>query len=227
MDHDIVVREKMTEKYLLEELDPELRDEFEEHFFDCPECAGDVRAASDFVEHSKSILARESVTAPVSATNPRSSRPVSGTWLAWLRPAFAVPALALLLAVIAYQNSVTFPNLTQAVNKPQLLPATTLNLLTYGSNAPPLVIHAGQGFLLNVVVPLGHSYAAYRVDLYNPAGRMEASLPVPASADDTWPIRFSGTNRQSGTYKLTVHGLTANGQDIEVGSSSFELQVQK
>jgi len=32
MDHDIVVRDRMTEKYLLEELDPHVRGEFEEHF---------------------------------------------------------------------------------------------------------------------------------------------------------------------------------------------------
>jgi len=33
MDHDAVVRQKMTERYLLGELDSETRDEFEEHFF--------------------------------------------------------------------------------------------------------------------------------------------------------------------------------------------------
>lgn len=44
MDHTAVVRQKMTERYLLDELDAEVRDEFEEHFFDCPECALDIRA---------------------------------------------------------------------------------------------------------------------------------------------------------------------------------------
>ena len=54
MDHTAVVREKTTERYLLNELDPEVRDEFEEHYFDCPECAQDVSAAATFVEQSKS-----------------------------------------------------------------------------------------------------------------------------------------------------------------------------
>ena len=31
MDHDTVVRQKLTERYLLNELDPEARDNFEEH----------------------------------------------------------------------------------------------------------------------------------------------------------------------------------------------------
>jgi len=38
-----------VEKYLLEELTPELRDEFEEHFFDCQECALDVQATAAFM----------------------------------------------------------------------------------------------------------------------------------------------------------------------------------
>ena len=225
MDHNLVVREKMTEKYLLEELDPDLRDEFEEHFFDCPECAKDVRAGSDFVAHSKLVLAEDSEPASVHANAPAQESRRRG-WFAWLRPAYAIPVLALLLAVIGYQNLVTYPQLMQAINRPQVLPAATVNLLTYGTNAPPLVVHSGQGFLLNVIVPPGRRYEAYKVDLYNPAGGVE-SVPISASADDTWPIRFPGTNLQSGAYKLTVRGITAPGQDVEVGSASFQIQVQK
>lgn len=229
MDHDTVVREKMTEKYLLEELDPELRDEYEAHFFDCPACARDVHAGSEFIAHSKNILGESCQRDSVLAQHPVTERPSQG-WFAWLRPALAIPVLALLLVVIGYQNLVTLPRLTQASNQPQLLPATSLNLMTYGENAPPLVVHPGEGFLLNVIVPPGHRYPAYKVDLHNPAGGVE-SVAIPASAaasgEDTWPIRFSGTNRQDGIYKLTVLGLTASGQPVEVGSSSFQLQMQK
>jgi hypothetical protein len=35
MDHNQAVREKATERYLLNELDPGVRDQFEEHLFDC------------------------------------------------------------------------------------------------------------------------------------------------------------------------------------------------
>jgi hypothetical protein len=230
MDHDVVVREKMTEKYLLEELEPKLKDEFEEHFFDCPECALDVRAASEFVSGSKIVLVKSPEPVPVHAAIPAPPPFNRGWfasgWFAWLRPAIAVPVFALLLAVIGYQNLVTLPQLMQMVNKPQVLPATTVSLLTYGANAAPLVVHPGEGFLLNVIVPPGHRYQAYKVDLYTPAGGVE-SVPISASPDDTWPIRFPGGNLQSGAYKLTVHGVTASGQNVEIGSSSFQLQVQK
>jgi hypothetical protein len=225
MDHEVVVRENITEKYLLKELDPKLCDEFEEHFFDCPECAFDVRAASALVAHSKEILKERSQEAPVPAKAPEAESAGRG-WFAWLRPAFAVPVMALLLVVVGYQNLVTLPQMSKALRQPQILPAATVNLLTYGSNSAPLSIHAGEGFLLNVIVPPAHHYPAYRVDLYNPAGAIEASVPVKDSTGDTWSISFPGKNRQSGTYKLSVHGITDSGQDVAVGASSFALQIQ-
>src|ERR1035438_7404470 len=110
MDHDAVVRQNMTERYLLNELDPEARDEFEEHYFDCPDCAADVQAGALFVEQSKVVLGSEEskgilserpAASPVQVPVPV---PASSGWFTWLRPVFAVPVLALLLAVIGYQN---------------------------------------------------------------------------------------------------------------------------
>jgi anti-sigma factor RsiW len=92
MDHDAVVRQKMTERYLLDELDPAVRDEFEEHFFDCPDCALDVRAGAMFIEQSKVALAETSdlVTTPVPLVLPAPAR--SGLLPRFgllFRPAFA------------------------------------------------------------------------------------------------------------------------------------------
>jgi hypothetical protein len=222
MDHNEVVQQKMTEKYLLNELDPKTRDLFEEHYFDCPECAFDVRAGSQFVVDSRVILAeKQEADEVVPARNP-----ISHGWFAWLRPAFAAPALALLLALVGYQNLVTLPQLTRAVRSPQLLPATTVNLLTYGTNGSALVIHSGESFLVNVVIPPGPRYTSYRIELYNPAGNVAESLPIPPSDGETWPIRFPGGKWDDGRYKLTVHGQNPGGQDMEVGSASFELKVQ-
>ena len=44
MDHNEAVRIQATEKYVLGELPPPLRNEFDEHFFECQECAQDVKA---------------------------------------------------------------------------------------------------------------------------------------------------------------------------------------
>jgi len=48
-----------TEKYLLGELRPELRHQFEEHVFDCQQCAFDLWAAATFLAHAKVILSTD------------------------------------------------------------------------------------------------------------------------------------------------------------------------
>ena len=60
MGHDEAVRTLATERYLLGELAPELRDQFEEHLFDCQTCAFDLRTAATFLEHAKVVLSRPS-----------------------------------------------------------------------------------------------------------------------------------------------------------------------
>ena len=96
MDHSEVVRQKLTERYLLNELEGEQRDQFEEHFFDCPECALDIRAGSEFVESSKVILAEPAEQA---APAGRASRePVRSGRLPWTSPRWSSPPAARLRA---------------------------------------------------------------------------------------------------------------------------------
>jgi hypothetical protein len=223
MDHDEVVRSEMTERYLLHELDPEQRDAFEEHFFDCQACALDVRAASMFVEQSKIVLAEDAGKAAVPA--PAS---VGVGWFTWLRPSFAVPALALLLVVIGYQNFVTYPQLEQAYNRPHLLPWASVNTRTRGASTPVIAVPRGGSFLLFVNIPPDGGYSRYIADLYNPAGKVEWSLVIPASSvQDQWPIQVPGTNREAGNYTVAVDGVTAAGESKEIGRAPFELQIQK
>ena len=76
MDHSESIRLMAAEKYLLGELTPELREQFEEHFFDCQECALDVRAGAALVEHSKVVLSEPVAVSP--ARVPASCRAKAG-----------------------------------------------------------------------------------------------------------------------------------------------------
>src|SRR5260370_30574125 len=235
MEPDVVVRQHMTERYLLDELEPQARDEFEEHFFDCPDCALDVRAGAMFVEQSKIALAEKSESIPTGLPV-NAPVPTKAGWLAglgaglrpMLRPAFAVRVMALLLAVIGYQNLVTYPQLTRQLNSPQVLPWAPVNVGTYGSEGPVISAHPGQGFLLFVRIPPEGGYSHYTAELYNPGGKLEWSLTIPAtSAQDQWPVQVPGANREAGNYTLTVRGVTAAGESKDIGRTSFELQIQK
>jgi hypothetical protein len=224
MDHTAVVRDRTTERYLLNELDSEVRNEFEEHYFDCPECALDVSAASQFVEQSKLVLAERSDPIPTLLTP--GPGPVKHARLAWLRPAFAAPALALLLAVVGYQNLVTYPRFQAELTQPQILPAVSVNVGTYGPGET--TVPEGKGLLLSLRIPPDGSFVRYTVDLYNPGGKSVASFTVtPAVGQDQWSVTIPGVTREAGTYTMAVHGVTSGGEAKDLGSSSFQLQIQR
>jgi hypothetical protein len=105
MDHNEAVRLQAAEKYVLGEFPQNLREEYEEHFFDCAECAVDVKAIAAFADTAREVLRREEA-----ASTEKAAAPARGGWFAWLRPVVAVPALAILLLVIGYQNAVTIPS---------------------------------------------------------------------------------------------------------------------
>lgn len=226
MDHEVVVRQKMTEKYLLDELEPEARDEFEEHYFDCPKCAFDVRAGAAFVDQSKAILAetREAETDPRGKVVTTTSGP---GWFAWLRPAFAAPALALLLVLVGYQNVVTIPTMAKAVHEPRVLAWGSVNIGTYGEDGPTIKTSPGQGFLLFARIPARDGQSNRFLDLYNPAGKLEWSMPIPDTTQGQWPVVVPAADRPAGTYKLSVRGTNAAGATKTSGQASFELQIQK
>jgi len=226
MDHTQAIQHKATEKYLLNELDPELRDQFEEHLFDCQDCAMDLRAAAMFVEQSKVILAEQSQ--PLVAAQPAAiGKSISQGWVSWFRPAFAVPVFALLLAILIYQNFVSYPRMMQAINQPQAIPWASVNVSTRGTSTTTVKAHSGQGFDLLVSIPQDPSYSSYSLGLYSPAGKLQWSLTIPAnSQDDTRSIHVPGAGLEQGTYKLAVTGINSSGQSSSLGSYPVELQIQ-
>lgn len=225
MDHDHVAAQRLAERYLLDELDPEVREEFEEHFFECSDCALDVRAGSEFVASARIVLGEDpgaEVREPV-----RNEKRTRSRWFTWFRPAYAVPALLTLLAVLGYQNMVTYPRLRTALRRPQILPWATVTVGTWGSSGSTVSVEAGKGFLLFVRIPPEGGYSRYVADLYDPAGRLDCSLTIPtAGVQDQWSLLIPGANRKSGNYRVAVRGITDGGQSKDVGSSTLTLQVQ-
>jgi hypothetical protein len=223
MDHAEVVRRQMTERYLLDELDSLDRDEFEEHFFDCADCAADVHAGALFVDQGKIVLA-EKVMAE--QREPVSSH-AQPNWLSWFRPAFALPATAILLIVIGYQNTVTIPHMAHQLNAPQVLPFVAVNVGTYGSEPPAILTHPGESFLVFARIPPDAAFVRYTAELYDPERKLEWTMAfAPLSGQDEYPVQVPGKDWKAGRYALTVFGVTAGGESKEIGKAQFEVQVQ-
>ena len=96
MDHQQATQRTAVEKYLLDELTGEERDQFEEHFFDCQECATDLRATAGFMAAAKNEFKANPVPKLGSVRKGKS-------FFASFSPVLAWSALAACLLVIAYQ----------------------------------------------------------------------------------------------------------------------------
>jgi hypothetical protein len=218
MNHEEAIRIMGTEQYLLNDLSPELREQFEEHFFECPVCAADVRAGSLFLDQTKAVFAAEVVPPSRVAPVVASERP---GWWAWLRPAFAAPTLALLLAIIAYQN---WPS----HQSPQALPAAYITIGSRGGNVPSISASKGQGFLLRLTFPPEQSYSSYVADIYGPEGKKRSSVNVPVTAGtDTYFVHVPGGSYNDGVYSVAIRAVGPNGDSTELGRGSLELHISR
>jgi Putative zinc-finger len=222
MDHSEASRLMASEKYLLDELSPNEMEAFEEHLFGCHECAMDVRAGSVFLEHGKVELANAVPRMAVTSAEVRRSRGFS--W--W--PAFAIPAMAILLIVISYQNLVTYPAMKGALaeNKaPRILAAASLvSAASRGTALSVVDVRRGEPFLLPLDIPTQNAYQSYEVELQNPAGGVQWSLPVSSELiKNTLTIGAPGVDK-AGRYEVIVLGRDARGESSEVVRYPFELQ---
>lgn len=223
MDHSEASRLMASEKYLLNELSPTEMAEFEEHLFGCHDCAMDVRAGSVFLEQGKAELANSAADTRRIAAEVRPSR-----GFPWWRAAFAIPAMAILLIVVGYQNLVTYPALKGALAQnraPRILPAAALvGSATRGATPATIDVRPGEPFLLPLDIPSQNAYQSYVVELQNPAGVVQWSLPVSSElVKNTLTIGAPGVEK-AGRYEVIVLGRNAQGETSEVGRYPFELQ---
>ncbi len=73
MTHQAAIRQRAAERYCTGELTPALVTEFEEHYFDCPECALAVRLEAAFAANARAALA-EIATGPCASGGPFRDR---------------------------------------------------------------------------------------------------------------------------------------------------------
>lgn len=145
MQHEGAKEMLASERYLLGELSTEERDQFEEHFFTCRECAADVRDSVVFFENLEAVLKED-------ARQQQPAKP--GIWERlknWLTLPSLVPAgAAAALAVIAgWQQFVRIPAMERAL-APAAVATAVLGPATRGET-PQVVVSRGQAQVMLVL----------------------------------------------------------------------------
>jgi hypothetical protein len=236
MDHVEALKRQAAERYLLGELSVRENEEFEEHYFDCQECARDVETGALFVDNATAIFREEPRASPVPApeeTKPRRRILDLFTDL-WRSPLAAAPAFATvaLAALCGFQGLVLIPGLRHSVaelSSPHAVDEFAVFEMTRGE---PGVIPVRSGAVtvnLRIDPTWGGGFPEYRLELWDSAGKRRAAWD--ASAPESGRPMLIGLSPRSlgpGRYTIKIAGLRADGSvQPELAAYAFTLEFSK
>jgi hypothetical protein len=219
MEHTQAVEAKAVERYLLGELAPSSREEFEQHFFDCKECSEDLRIGTLFLDTTKEVLATDPV--PSRSQSPPRWR------FQWFRPQYALAACMALLAVICYQNFVVIPKL-RISSSPQTLALFSLSELGARDVSEAVIApdHT-KPYVLLVDIPADESFSNYLCEILTQGGTKVLSIGVSAAdAKKPVPLFVPPSLLKPDSYKLVISGRAGDEKTPyrDVERQSFQIK---
>jgi hypothetical protein len=231
MNHNEAKQLQAAEKYLLGELSRTQREEYEEHYFDCAECAVDLKAVAVFADNAREVLRQEKVNSVVTGR-----APVRGGWFGWLKPIVAVPAFAVLLLVIGYQNTFTIPQAEKRSVQGTALVLATPPVSLRGANVRgeeemKVPVHANDSFSLQFDFTPRRTLDQYLCQLQDETGHSVFQVTFPGtSTNREVQLAVPGGLVHAGKYNLvfTGGGSGIKGQPTadEVLRLTFTIEIQ-
>lgn len=162
MQHQDAVESRALERYLLGEMSEVDRQEFEQHYFDCPECAAAVEAGA--------VLAANAASA---FSGP--GRAGARSWRIGLWPALGF-GLALSLLVLGVEEIIRVPALkTQfaTITAPRAYPVTFLRSVTRSADQTVTVEKGAAQFGLMLDLPPGDAASVWNCRLDDASGKTQ------------------------------------------------------
>ena len=233
MTHHDALEEFAVERYLLDELEGDARDRFEEHLFDCTECAAELKSGVLFKETARQELLAEA-RLPV-AVKPVQNANTLRDWLTRLcQPLILAPALAVALCVIAYQSAILLPRVQSQLAEartPALLDTLVLANAGPRGDGPPVEITASAdgSYLLSVDLPPSPGATSYRCTLYGPTGALiwhTPDIPILENRDSV-TIKVPAAATGPGEDHLVVQAVDSSngGKLVDLATYRYDLRL--
>lgn len=215
MDHDTAIRIQAAERYVLEEFPPEERSAFEEHFFECPECAEEVRSASIFAANAKAVLRDERAREQAKLERPAGRR----FW--WPLAASAALNVALIAGLgLEWLQFRKAP----AGMEPEFYSTVAVTAASRGSQ-PAAVLPAGARFFgVRFDLMPGEQFESFEYRILDAKGtvRSAGSLAAPFSVSSELQLAIPVVPLEPGEYTVVLVGKQA-GNSKEIGRRNFSI----
>jgi hypothetical protein len=214
MDHNEAKTTQATERYLLDEMEIPERDAFEEHFFDCIECAADVKDGAQLVATAGAVMRDDARVVPF--------RKKTG-WKGWLPQAAAA---AVVSGVLAGYGAVQFvaPRIASA---PRLMVAGGNYELDTGENRAPgepaPTYPPNVPFILNFYITSNDEAASYVIRVRGNDGKLDLTEPVTRKrAENPVPLVLPALPR--GSYEAVIEGVRKDGNRFPITTTPFTVE---
>lgn len=226
MDHGEAIQMMAAERYLLNELTPDERDAFEQHLFGCHECAVDIRAGAAFINEAKAQLPKiDPQPASLPPKPPLATPRQKKRWPFLWQPAFVMPAFAVMLAVIAYQNFSSIPSLRRAASEPRIAFASPIHVGTRGATHTTVQADRTEGMALALDLPPSSTYSTYQFDLFDPSGKQFWTHTVNADRDNgAVSLVIPASALRTGSFTLAISGITPQNGRVEIDRRVLDVQ---
>jgi hypothetical protein len=218
MTHQHALDTMAAERYLLDEMTEVEKHAFEDHFFDCGDCAEEVRRGELIRQEVRRAPRGAGVAAQSTKFVAFPKRPV------WQRPSVVIPwaAAATLAVAVGYQSLVTVPGLRRVI-APQSLSPVMLREATRGT-VPVVAVSRGQRFVtIGVDVTTTSSSRDVRYDLLDTAGNtlLSGQTPLPPSGVPLLLLLPADELGGPGRHTLILRDPGSSG--VALGEYSFDL----
>ena len=211
MEHTEAIETNASDRYVLRQLSAAEADAFEEHYFDCADCAEDVRLGMTIMEGGRRLVreADEPVEAPMAPVVPIDSRPRRGfRWIAAAAVA-AMMAIPINLALLMRMQSAVPVAAFGAVSASVVLDTTR------SSGQPPIVVSPNSTFAFEVPPPDLTRFSDYEARLVDPEGKV-VSEGIFTEAEAANGRSLNIFDARPGKYQLLIFGTDPAGQSREV-----------
>lgn len=201
MNHELAAKDLLAERYILGEMNANERADFEEHFFDCAECAASVRDGAAFLDSGRSLVRAE-------------RRFQRGRLMTWI-PSAVAAALAVVVGIQSFA-----PHLATEAPAIQVLQPIEVD---QSRGAAVQHARAGKPALLYINIVSEQPFGGYRFELRDASGHVRGTQPVTAQqATQTVPVLLGPL--PAGSYQLVVEGVREDGNRTPIATYPVNVQ---
>jgi hypothetical protein len=229
MNHEQALKLQAAERYLLHDLSPQEREDFEEHYFACAECGDEVRSAFALADNAKGVFAAEADRQAFRKSeirNPKSEIP----FFRRFRPAFAAPvAAALLLGVVLYQSVWVIPGLQRnldSLNQAQVIPSIVARAAIRGEDTVVEISERDRFVQLMLDINMTVPDSSYTCDVYDEAGSLRFTVPAASPSRGSLHLLLPASELKSGRYIIRVRTKSEGGSVSEAHMNEYSFAVR-